>query len=61
VGICFKKNNSRLWVFEIKNSKNCLSPVSLFLGDLKRIGQVQIFETQRGAVMRWGWGVRVCD
>jgi hypothetical protein len=50
------------WVFvllvklgdlKIKNSKNCVGPVLLFLGDLKnRPGSS--FKTERGVIMRWG-------
>jgi len=47
------------WVRIVENKKfKELFKFGFFI--LKRF-KVRVLETQRGVVMRWGWGIKVCD
>jgi hypothetical protein len=60
VGICFFKNNSRVWVFENKKFKELLESSFLFSGDLKNWLGPDLRNPKRGGY-EVGAGVRVCD
>jgi hypothetical protein len=49
-------DNNLIWIFKIRNSKNRPSLVILFLGDFKNC-QAWVLKTQRGAIVKWGWGL----
>jgi hypothetical protein len=53
-------DNNLIWVFKIKNSKNCLGSVILFLGDLKDCQALGLKNPKKDGC-EMGVGIRVCD